>query len=890
MNVRDIQQRIQALFEQGAQDGLGQVVVWFDPAGEFTEVPAQLELPGVEVLVEETNRLFELKRRLNAALPGGNVLLYRQRGEGDLHNNWLADVEMYATPFKADYLSMLMADLGVADTPPMRAAVGACRAWLGKKTHVKRVRELGPQGFATPKALYLAVMAVALGKDVPCDATHVAAAFLAQQHAAQLEARAQGQAEAGAASDVSDAPTTTAGPEAQLRAAGVFDQLSGLLTAFGCADTELEQPECLRRGVLLRALVAGLPDTARTRLASLGQLGCDARALAACREVARVWKARDAQGYARAACEMERSCKLSDVLADVPLADLVACEALPCIDELVLHGLLVQVTQTGFDADAAIALAAQRAPLAWGAEYLAYYEALDAAAKMRRFERDCAAGFFRERASEVWQGYQKQWWRMDSWYRGFHRAAARAVKSPVPVLDDALKEVMRFMDGLYKGWFLTGLERAWEQAAGADLATQGYVSDVPRQELFYMNEVAPLAKRGSVFVVVSDALRYEVACELADALERKTQGKADLDCMQAVFPSITKCGMAALLPHGNLGLTVAPEGVRVLADGLPCASTPERQALLQRASEGAVAVQYGEFMAMRKDERKQLVGAARVVYVYHDQVDAVGDSAKTECDVFDACDEAVEELVGLVRVITGELRCSNVVVTADHGFLYTYEPLGEQEKVAAGQIAGEVVEKGRRYVLAAPGSTCEALAPVSMRPFGSNLAGFSPRACLRVAKPGSGQNFVHGGISPQELCVPVLRFKNLRANARDFEAARPSALELLTSSTTVTANIFSRDFFQVEPVGGKVVAASYEVALVDDAGTPVTSTAAMCADKASEVREDRRLRVTLTMRPGVQTSAGKVYRLQVRNAQTGEVALEREQRVDIAFGQEDFGW
>ena len=545
---------------------------------------------------------------------------------------------------------------------------------------------------------------------------------------------------------------------------------------------------------------------------------------------------------------MEAACNLPTVLKALPPATLAACDVLPCIDELILQNLLSCAAQPGFDADAAVALANQRRPLAWSVDFQPYYDALLALAQMRRFETACTAqGFFRESAADVWQAYTAQWWRMDACYRQLHRAFALAVKRPVPALDDELKAAISHAEGLYKGWYLTTLERAWEQAAAPDLAAQGYVGAVPRQELFYMDEVGRLAKQGRVFVVVSDALRYEVACELAGALERETQGKADLASMQAVFPSITKCGMAALLPHGNLTLASTPDGLHVLADGMPTASTAERQAVLARASEGAVAVRYDDLMDMRKDERKRLVDGARVVYVYHDQIDAVGDSAKTERDVFDACDEAVRELVGLVRVITGELRCSNVVITAEHGFLYTYEPLGQQEKVAAGKIAGDTMEVGRRYVLASSGSTCEALAPVSMRPYASDLAGFAPRACLRVAKPGAGQNYVHGGISLQELCVPVLRFKNLRSNARDFEERRPSALELLTTSSVVTSNAFRREFFQVEPVGGKVVTATYEVALVDTAGTPVTAPAAMPSTKWRWSRTKRMTMGTMEM-------------------------------------------
>lgn len=884
MNVTDIQQRIMALFEAadsptpGTPDpALGQVVVWYDPQGEFADVPAQLDLPGVEVLVEEPDHLFELKRALNSSLAGRRVLLYRQRSEGDLRDNWLADVEMLATPFKADYVSMLMADLGAADSPRMRAAVQACKKWLGKKTHARRVRELYSAGLTDPRDLYLAVMAGRLGKDVQPRADEVLAAYLALAYAAELAARAGEQA---------------ADPLDALAAAGVAEQFKGLLcTCMGQGAHELDGTQ-LRTRVLLSALAAGMPPAAQAGLARLEAFVLPDKPGQLCREVVRLWKERDPQGLTAAAREVEAARGVEAVLAVLPMADLADCDALPCVDEVVLRQLLAEAARPSCDAAALTSLADRRRALAWDAQYAPYYDAASALAQMRRFEAQARDGFVRETPAQVWQGYTDAWWRMDGLYRALHRSVAQAFKAPVSALHDDLKAAVFYAEGLYKGWYLTRLEQAWEQAAGPDLAAQGYATGVARQELFYMNEVAPLAKAGRVFVVVSDALRYEVVRELADALERSTQGKAEPASMQAVFPSVTKCGMAALLPHAGLSLETASSGgaLRVLADGMPTVSCHDRQALLQAASEGAVAVRYGEFMAMGKDERKALVGPARVVYVYHDQIDAVGDSAKTERDVFAACDESVEELTGLVRLITGELRCSNVVITADHGFLYTYEPLAEADKVSTAAVVGEVLEQGRRHVLAAPGSICDVMQQVSMRPFVSDLMGFSPRGCLRTAMPGAGQNFVHGGISLQELCVPVLRFKNLRANARDFEAARPSGLELVTSSSVVTTNRFAREFFQKEPVGGKVLAATYEVALVDEAGTPVSDTVTLLADKTSEAREDRKLRVTLTMRPGVAVSSAGTYRLRVRDATTHETVLTCDQRVDIAFAQEDFGW
>ena len=75
----------------------------------------------------------------------------------------------------------------------------------------------------------------------------------------------------------------------------------------------------------------------------------------------------------------------------------------------------------------------------------------------------------------------------------------------------------------------------------------GKILEVPQQTDFYKSKVKNADNR--VFVIISDALRYEVAADLAEQLRRETKSQVDLSSMQSIFPTITKFGMAALLPH-----------------------------------------------------------------------------------------------------------------------------------------------------------------------------------------------------------------------------------------------------------------------------------------------------------------------------------------------------
>ena len=74
-----------------------------------------------------------------------------------------------------------------------------------------------------------------------------------------------------------------------------------------------------------------------------------------------------------------------------------------------------------------------------------------------------------------------------------------------------------------------------------------------------------------------------------------------------------------------------------------------------------------------------MVKGMDVVYIYHDTIDEASHTSDTA--VFAACDKAISELKNLVRIIVNEFGGTNILITADHGFLYTYSPLKEEDKV-----------------------------------------------------------------------------------------------------------------------------------------------------------------------------------------------------------------
>lgn len=62
------------------------------------------------------------------------------------------------------------------------------------------------------------------------------------------------------------------------------------------------------------------------------------------------------------------------------------------------------------------------------------------------------------------------------------------------------------------------------------MAEYGRIREVPRQEDFYVGRAGKASNRA--FVIISDALRYEVAASLYEQLRLKTQANVELTSVQ----------------------------------------------------------------------------------------------------------------------------------------------------------------------------------------------------------------------------------------------------------------------------------------------------------------------------------------------------------------------
>jgi uncharacterized protein (TIGR02687 family) len=523
----------------------------------------------------------------------------------------------------------------------------------------------------------------------------------------------------------------------------------------------------------------------------------------------------------------------------------------------------------------------------WYEDVKDFYEGILQVANMQEFFKEHTTGFHTADAKGVWKEYTTEYYKMDTYYRLFHQDYGNSLKSYNSNLHDLFSHVLEQVEGLYTNWFLGQLGGNWQSVCAEELEKYGYILEVPKQTDFYKTKVEKTNSR--VYVIISDALRYEVAVSLTEQLRRETQSRVELSSMQGIFPTITKFGMAGLLPHKHLEVEQRGELVKVLADG-QSTDSGYRDRILKAANPESVALKYAELVSAKRAERSAMVKGKEVVYIYHDTIDEASHTADTM--VFPACEDAIVELKNLVRIVVNDFGAANIIITADHGFLYTYSPLTEDDKVDKSGFVNRIVEYGRRYAIMVKDSHPEYLQQVRFLDGDTDFEAYAPKENVRIKMNGGGLNFVHGGTSLQEMVVPVIEYRYLRNNSAEYQKnkhkydTKPVEIALLSATHKIRNMIFALNFYQKEAVGDNREAANYQVYFTDANGKQISDVQKIIADKTSDNGQERTFRCSFNLK-SQKYDRKEIYYLVIAD-ENGMVTSREEFQIDIAFAVDEF--
>jgi len=837
------------------------IVVWIDEDQEFVDKLDEITVNGATVVALTGANNFYVKKLLAVDDPASNYVLYRPFAYESDEDNWLLDVELYGEEFRADLVSMWMDEMGIPQTPALRRGFKQYRKFFNAQVRRNKVSSQ-PVTPTTPAQLQMAIMAALAGlKDAKPNA--IIKAVL--QGGLQKDSNAVYQEFVNYGIDEAFWRMVTQG------------------TGYQDMDFDLAQ---LATHILLTASTR----TMRQEFLAGLQMFISSAHQAYCYDFVSDWMhSEDSADIYAIAEHVEGELKLPQRFMKLQVADLVETEVFPCVNEVILVKLMTEISDHIIDVDTITQTVEKRRTYVWYDDVKNYYEGIMQVAKMQAFFKEHSAGFHTVEPAKVWKEYTTEYYIMDTYYREFHKSYAESLKNYHEELSDLFTHVMEKVEGLYTTWFLGQLGNNWSDACADNLREYGRVLEVPQQTDFYRQKVA--ASDSKVYVIISDALRYEVAATLAEQLQRETQAKVDLKSMQAVFPTITKFGMAALLPHKALSVelkTGKTDRLAVLADGQSTEAN-NRDKLLKAADKASVAIKYKDIIGMKRADRQALIKGMNVVYIYHDTIDEAG---HLESSIFSACDTAIEEIKNMVRIIANEWGGANILITADHGFLYTYSPFTEDDKVDKTGFIDRIVEYGRRFAIMMKDSDPDYLQRVKFLEGNTEYSGFAPRENIRIKMTGAGLNFVHGGISLQEMVVPVIEYHFLRNQSKEYKKnkskydTKPVEISLLSANRKISNMIFSLNFYQKDAVGGNREAATYQLYFTDSSGKTISDVQKIIADKTSDNGQERTFRCSFNLK-SLKYNNTETYYLVI--ADENGLQVQREEfQIDIAFAVDEF--
>ena len=449
------------------------------------------------------------------------------------------------------------------------------------------------------------------------------------------------------------------------------------------------------------------------------------------------------------------------------------------------------------------------------------------------------------------------WYRADMLQRQLERLAARM--DDEPDLAHALQTARRAHDRLAQR-MAEGFTRA--------LPSAGWQIEGVRSQTRIFDELVHPRAGSSVAYILVDALRYEMGVELF----RQLAPLGEHSCTPAVaaIPTITRIGMAALMPGAAGGFDVVEErgrlagriGETVLPD------LPARQRLLKARVPQSVDLDLAEVLTMSRTHLQQRIKDAPLVLVRSQEIDALGELGNTLLSR-QVMDMVVANVARAVRRLAAA-GVGQMVITADHGHLFADER-GDDMKLP--NPGGQQVEIHRRCWAGQGGSAPSGTIRVNGAHLGYSAdLDFIFPAGLGVFRAGGGLAYHHGGISLQELVVPVVQVRVPRTRTAEridatvIVAGTPEVLRTRTfgASLTLSGTLFTEPT-SVRPV---LLAGSEQVGYVGMA----------------ERGAFDRVTGWVTLRPGEMVSIGIVL---TSESPTSVRVVVQHPTTDAVLGQSD---
>jgi hypothetical protein len=365
----------------------------------------------------------------------------------------------------------------------------------------------------------------------------------------------------------------------------------------------------------------------------------------------------------------------------------------------------------------------------------------------------------------------------------------------------------------------------------------------------------------------------------------------DLSVAVGIVPTITEIGMAALMPGAESGARVVSVSEGKL--GLEVGGTVlrNRKDRVKHVKEWASRVSKTVYETKLEDlysptkATKTNVKGADLVFATSQEIDEQGELGNA-ATARRFMDDVLFMLPRAIKVLA-DLGCEKIVLAADHGYVFADE-LGPDTKIDP--PGGKTKDLHRRVWVGIGGSeeTSFVRFPLSRLGLSDELEIAVPRGLGGFKAPGGAVAYFHGGMSPQEISLPVISLSPSRV-ATETSASADVEWEIRLGSTKIATRIISvrvdgRSASLLDPALPRV---RVEVR----AGGAVVSESLMAAYGYSEASRDFGMNlgedgeleentVTMQIEPEKSPQAGGVASVHLLDAATG-VELARLDGVEM---------
>jgi hypothetical protein len=235
-----------------------------------------------------------------------------------------------------------------------------------------------------------------------------------------------------------------------------------------------------------------------------------------------------------------------------------------------------------------------------------------------------------------------------------------------------------------------------------------------------------------------------------------------------------------------------------------------------------------------------------LIYVYHNRIDDIGDNSTSEDKVIEASKEEIAFLMDVVKKIAN-MNGTNMIITADHGFIYQNEVL-EESDFSDGQIIGDIDKGTRRYFIGSNLEHNQNVFKLNARELNidSDKEVLIAKGMQRLRKQGSGSRYVHGGATLQETVVPLLFVSKERVDT----VSKVDVDILNKSNNRITTNIHTVKFYQMQAVSEGFVARTvkaYFVLIENNEKTVISDSFTFTFDLTSDRTEEREVNNRFTL-------------------------------------------